>query len=53
MKVDVVVVGCVLTGVWLYMYFFRHVDAYIVMHALSWLWLCMYGRLDMHYEVIV
>ena len=53
MKVDGVVVGCVIMSVWVYMYFLCMLMSIVVMHALSWLWLCMYGRSDMHFEVIV
>ena len=62
MKVDGVVVGCVVMSVWLYMnllcmsmsiFCYACRCLYFVMHALSWLWLCMNGRLDMHCEFIV
>ena len=55
MKFDDVVVGMCLScmNVSYMCIFYAFQCLYVVIHAFSWLWLCMYGRLDMHCEVIV
>lgn len=46
MKVDGVVMGCVIMGVWLFMHFFMHVGVYMLlcMHCHDYGYACMVGQ---------